>query len=157
MRQKSEERRKRRDNNKRRASLAARYLNANGACHVLDDGVAKGASLAGYVNVTAGDLAAFNDAISTVGPLSVSIDATPDDFYFYSGGLYNNVDCKSGENDLDHTVLAVGYSTPDGGNGKYVTVKNSWSTHWGEDGYVRIQQEGNLCGVATAATYAILA
>ena len=36
-------------------------------------------------------------------------------------------------------------------------VRTSWSTHWGEDGYVRVAQTGNICGVATAATYALLA
>ena len=74
--------------------------------------------------------------------------------YFYSAGLYDNPDCKNGVNDLDHTVLAVGVTTVDGA--KYSIVKNSWSTHWGEDGYVRIAQDGNICGVATAATYALL-
>lgn len=36
-------------------------------------------------------------------------------------------------------------------------VKNSWSTHWGENGYVKISQKNNLCGVATAAVYPVLA
>ena len=40
---------------------------------------------------------------------------------------------------------------------KYTIVKNSWSTHWGMDGYIYISQEKNCCGCATAATYPLMA
>ena len=30
-------------------------------------------------------------------------------------------------------------------------------THWGDAGYVYISQKNNCCGVATAATYPIIA
>ena len=67
-----------------------------------------GATITGYVNITDG-LDGLNDALANVGPISVSIDASPDSFYFYQGGLYYSDDCHSGMDDLDHTVLAVGY------------------------------------------------
>ena len=54
--------------------------------------------------------------------------------------------------DLDHQVLAVGYGTLDGKD--FYLVKNSWSTHWGNDGYVLMSRENNNCGVATDASYA---
>ena len=38
---------------------------------------------------------------------------------------------------------------------KYWLVKNSWSTYWGNDGYVLMSQKDNNCGVATAATYVV--
>lgn len=56
--------------------------------------------------------------------------------------------------DLDHTVLAVGYTTVDGQ--VYSIVKNSWSSHWGDQGYVFISQKDNCCGVATQPTYVLL-
>jgi len=105
---------------------------------------------------------ALNDALANVGPISVSIDASPDSFYYYSGGWYTGLssdgtqECKNTVDDLDHTVLAVGYKL--GPDGKlYSIVKNSWSTYWGDEGFVYILQEGNVCGVATNPTYALLA
>lgn len=82
------------------------YLNADGYCRA--DSSKYGATISGYVNITDG-LDGLNDALASIGPISVSIDAEPDSFYFYQGGLYYDADCLSGMDDLDHTVLAVGY------------------------------------------------
>jgi len=38
----------------------------------------------------------------------------------------------------------------------YWLVKNSWSTHWGNDGYVLMSQQDNNCGVATDADFALV-
>ena len=57
--------------------------------------------------------------------------------------------------DLDHLVLVVGYGTLDKKSGnEYIMIKNSWSTHWGMDGYVLMSRKNNNCGVATDASYA---
>ena len=56
--------------------------------------------------------------------------------------------------DLDHAVLAVGYGEILGQ--KFWLIKNSWSTYWGNDGYVLMSQKNNNCGVASAATYVVL-
>lgn len=37
---------------------------------------------------------------------------------------------------------------------EFVLVKNSWSTHWGFDGYVLMWTENNQCGIATDASFA---
>ncbi|TDH68009.1 hypothetical protein CCR75_003802 [Bremia lactucae] len=126
------------------------YRNAPDYCHFHADNAI--GTMKGFVNVTGID--AFNDALATVGPLAVSIDATLPSFYFYGGGYYEDAQCKSDLDHLDHSVLAVGVTTHNGH--KYTLIKNSWSTHWGEDGYIKIMQKGNLCGVATAATYPVL-
>ena len=56
--------------------------------------------------------------------------------------------------DLDHAVLAVGYGVLDGK--AYWLVKNSWSTYWGNDGYVLMAQKDNNCGVMTDPTFVTL-
>ena len=56
--------------------------------------------------------------------------------------------------DLDHAVLAVGYGYLYGQG--YWLVKNSWSTYWGNAGYVLMSQRNNNCGVATNPTFVLL-
>ena len=60
----------------------------------------------------------------------------------------------SGEDSLDHAVLAVGYGILKGE--PYWLIKNSWSTYWGNSGYVLMSQKENNCGVATSPTYVIM-
>jgi hypothetical protein len=36
-------------------------------------------------------------------------------------------------------------------------VKNSWSTYWGDEGFIKMSRKDNNCGVATMPTYVVLA
>ena len=107
----------------------------------------------GYKNVTSGDLNALKVAIAKHGPISVGIDASHRSLSFYSHGVYYEDQCLNTPDGLDHAVLAVGYGTI--GKDEYWLVKNSWSTYWGDDGYVLMSQNDNNCGVATAPTFVI--
>ncbi|PRP87432.1 counting factor associated protein [Planoprotostelium fungivorum] len=129
-----------------------RYIMLDHFCNTEDR---SGITIKGYVNVSSGDEKALTAAIS-LGPVAIAIDASHPSFTFYSEGVYNEPLCKNGVDDLDHEVLAVGYGTDDEGNEFYL-VKNSWSTYWGDGGYIKMSRNnGNQCGIATAATYPLV-
>lgn len=128
------------------------YLGQDGLCHM--KGLNSTAFMKSYVNVTSGDLSALRLAIAKQGPVSVGIDASHRSFSFYANGVYYEPDCGSKLEQLDHAVLAVGYGILN--EEPFWLIKNSWSTYWGNDGYVLMSQKDNNCGVATAATLVIM-
>ncbi|KAI3948636.1 hypothetical protein MKW98_027702 [Papaver atlanticum] len=109
------------------------------------------ASINGYEDVPANNEASLLKAVSKQ-PVSVAIDASGQDFQFYSSGVFTGT-CGT---KLDHGVTAVGYGTDSDGT-KYWLVKNSWGTSWGEDGYIRMQRDVDanegLCGITMEASY----
>ncbi|XP_035284640.1 digestive cysteine proteinase 1-like isoform X1 [Anguilla anguilla] len=125
----------------------------NGFCHHNQSEMT--ARMRSYTNVTSGDANALKVALFKQGPVAVSIDAGHRSFVFYNNGVYFEPACGNKTEDLDHAVLAVGYGALNGE--PYWLVKNSWSTYWGNDGYVLMSMKDNNCGVATDATYVTLA
>uniref|UniRef100_A0A1B0BAT2 Peptidase C1A papain C-terminal domain-containing protein n=1 Tax=Glossina palpalis gambiensis TaxID=67801 RepID=A0A1B0BAT2_9MUSC len=125
------------------------YLGQDGYCHAQNATLV--APIKGFVNVTSNDPDAFKIALLNHGPLSVAIDASPKSFSFYSHGVYYEPSCKNGIDNLDHAVLAVGYGKMKGEH--YWLIKNSWSTYWGNDGYVLMSARENNCGVMTTPTF----
>lgn len=107
---------------------------------------------AGCFDVPPNDEEALMRAVAQQ-PVSVAIEADNNVFMFYDGGIIDDAGC--GEK-LDHGVLAVGYGEENGK--KYWIVKNSWSTSWGEDGYVRIARDetkkgAGICGIASQPSF----
>jgi len=129
------------------------YLMADGWCHA--NTTKKTGIIDGYVSINTGDVIALMDSIANNGPMSVAIDASHKSLSFYSSGVYYEPECGNGPNDLDHAVLAVGYGTS-ADNEPYWIIKNSWSTHYGNQGYMLMSRKDNNCGVATQATYPVL-
>ena len=110
-----------------------------------------GATVSGYVDIRRDDERALTQAIQTIGPISVAIDASKSTFHYYKRGVYYDRECSSTK--LDHGVLAVGYGTEEFFK-EYYIVKNSWGPKWGMEGYVLMSRnKENNCGIATQASY----
>ncbi|KAL7873636.1 hypothetical protein AOLI_G00127070 [Acnodon oligacanthus] len=111
------------------------------------------ATCTGFVDIYKGNEEALQEAVATVGPVSVAIDITQPSFKFYQSGVYDEPSCRS--IDVDHAVLVVGYGTESGQN--YWLVKNSWGVEWRDEGYIKMSRnKNNQCGIATAASYPLV-
>jgi C1A family cysteine protease len=52
---------------------------------------------------------------------------------------------------MNHALVIVGYGTENGID--YWKVKNSWGESWGDNGYLKIKRNDNMCGIATWPYY----
>jgi len=130
-----------------------RYTARDGRCKFSTDNI--GATISDYEVLRSGDEAALVDALASIGPIAIAIDASHMSFQFYSSGVYVENRCGNGDYDLDHAVLAVGYGTENGSD--YFLVKNSWGTSWGLKGYIKMaRNKNNMCGVATEGVYPVV-
>jgi len=125
------------------------YKAVDQTCKFSADSV--GATDTGFVDVQSKSEDALKQAVGSIGPVSVAIDASHASFQLYSHGIYHERLCSPTR--LDHGVLAVGYDS-DGQGKDYWIVKNSWGTVWGDKGYIKMaRNQNNNCGIATAASY----
>lgn len=108
------------------------------------DKLAVGAVITGYTHLEESEdtLAAY----VAKHPIAIAVDATS--FQTYHRGILTN--CVSRQ--INHAVLAVGFDTQH--VPPYWIIKNSWSSQWGESGYIRIAKGSNQCLVTAYATTA---
>ncbi|XP_046406770.1 procathepsin L [Ischnura elegans] len=106
------------------------------------------ANITDWNAVPARDEKALQVAVATMGPVAVSIDASPQTFQLYSKGIYDDPKCSSSH--VNHAMLVVGYDKD------AWILKNWWGKSWGEEGYMRLAKNKNRCGIANYAVYAIL-
>ena len=86
-------------------------------------------------------------------PVAVGIEADQSIFQSYSSGVMAS---PCGTN-LDHAVVVVGWGSLNGV--PYWKVRNSWSSSWGDKGYILLARgipgEGQ-CGILANPTYPVL-
>ncbi|XP_026750371.2 counting factor associated protein D-like isoform X2 [Galleria mellonella] len=118
-----------------------------------DDRVTPVTFIRGHVNVTRNNIAALKVAIAKHSPTVVTVDGLCYSFLRYTSGVLQDERCsRTAEN---HAVTAVGYG-PNGLNGIYFTLKNSWGTSFGENGFIRVHGTSNTAGVLTRPSYPVL-
>lgn len=84
------------------------------------------------------------------GPVNVALSAGNDQFRTYVGGIVKaNAGCPT---QIDHAVVAVGYGTENGTD--YFIIRNSWSSGWGESGFIRLEATDG--GLGTCGMYSYL-
>jgi len=82
------------------------------------------------------------------GPIACGI-AVPQALDDYTGGIYCD---DSGDMEIVHDISIIGYGEEDGQN--YWLVRNSWGTHWGEDGFFRVCRGTNNIAIESDCAWA---
>ena len=114
-----------------------------------------GSDVVKFVDVEKSSDTAMMTALSFQ-PVSVAIEADQREFQLYKSGVFTGA-CGT---NLDHGVLVVGYGVETGN--EYYKIKNSWSTTWGENGYIRFGKGAGYnggqgqCGVLLEASYPVV-
>lgn len=121
-----------------------------GSCNFDPDTTPARAMIRGMETLPRNDYVAVMEHVANVGPLAVSVAASP--WSFYSGGVFDGCDYDSNVQ-LNHVVQLVGYGTTDEGE-DYWLVRNSWSETWGEGGFMKLKRESSpRCGIDTTPLY----
>lgn len=79
-------------------------------------------------------------ALVDVGPLSILVAAV--DWFMYESGVFQNTAAHGVKAEwiVDHAVQMVGYGYDKEVDENYWIVRNTWSTQWGEAGYIRLKR-----------------
>lgn len=99
------------------------------------------------------NLETLRRSLVQLGPVAIAVNS--EHWVLYAGGVVSYEHCGgSGWQDLDHAAQLTGYNTtaPE----SYWIVRNSWSTTWGENGYIHLEFGKNTCGLANLATLPLL-
>lgn len=128
------------------------YTGKDGVCKFSSENV--GVQVIDSVNITLGAEDELKHAVALVRPVSVAFEVV-DGFRFYKSGVYTSTTCGSTPMDVNHAVVAVGYGVENGV--PYWLIKNSWGKEWGDNGYFKMELGKNMCGVATCASYPVVA
>jgi len=98
-----------------------------------------------YVDVPSDDLSLMT-ALNTYGPIPATVSVNAQFMSYTSGVMNPATSCDVTNN---HAILVVGYGKDPTTGQNFWKIKNSWSTAWGENGYLRLSRDvPNSCGVS---------
>lgn len=102
----------------------------------------KAVSISGYnfVDVQYEGVDSLASSVYNNGPHSVYVYANSN-FQNYYYGIFDDTSCSTSS--YNHAVINVGYDKNEG----FHRIRNSWSTAWGESGYMRIAWGKNTCNI----------
>ncbi|XP_050514055.1 cathepsin L-like proteinase [Diabrotica virgifera virgifera] len=87
----------------------------------------------------------IKEAVGTVGPVTVAVDASK--WQLYAGGIFDG-NCGY---TVNHGVLVVGYGQEN--NKDFWLIKNSHGAEFGENGYIRLARGKDLCNITFLINY----
>lgn len=108
-------------------------------------------AISSWSQIDQGDESQLSQFVEEYGPAAAVLDASLATFQSYGSGIYDDEGCSSVN--VNHAVGVVGFGIED--SVSYWIIKNSMSTSWGEDGYMRLIWKQNRCGIASLAIVAI--
>ena len=134
------------------SDVAVPYTAESGSCSSSVQDCQKVAFFDYCMDVPANNQVMLRKAVTQM-PVSVAIEADTATFQFYKSGILDSTKCGT---TLDHGVVVVGFGEDNGQ--EYWTVKNSWGSDWGEDGYIRIARsdstdDAGVCGIAMQPSF----
>eukprot|EP00829_Urostomides_striatus_P021587 TRINITY_DN96_c0_g1_i2.p1 TRINITY_DN96_c0_g1~~TRINITY_DN96_c0_g1_i2.p1 ORF type:complete len:308 (+),score=69.76 TRINITY_DN96_c0_g1_i2:28-924(+) len=131
-----------------------RYEGADGTCRKKSNSF----QISGCANITKNDNDMMLEALS-YGPVSAWIRSDNREFIYYHSGVIKG-NCGTDQDELDHGITIVGAGYESGSRTPFWLIKNSWGSHWGEEGYVRLKRDtgrsSGVCGIALESCYPIL-
>jgi len=113
------------------------YFGQAETCHYDNTTTTPMATIAGYVRLPKNDQDSVLNAVASIGPQIVNVDASS--WKFYETGVFDG--CNQTNPDINHVVQLVGYGID------YWLIRNSWSPRWGELGYIKLKKDATApCG-----------
>jgi cathepsin X len=114
-------------------------------CYIPDEYYVYG--VGNFAEITGGEQEMMQQ-LKQKGPIACGI-SVPDALEEYTGGIFHDT---TGDMEIVHDISVVGYGVEDGV--KFWTVRNSWGTHWGEDGFFRVVRGINNIAIESDCAWA---